>query len=75
MTQIKVVNGKIQYFIKGKRVKPQEYYRFRSDYNKKNKFTKKTIIFSPSAASFDNFKNFEERGFYFNKLVKKYLNV
>ena len=30
MTQIKVVNGKIQYFIKGKRVKPQEFYYFRS---------------------------------------------
>ena len=25
--------------------------------------------------SFDDFKNFEDRGFYFNKLVKKYLNV
>ena len=31
----------------------------------------KTLIFSPSAASFDQFKNFEERGEYFNKLVKK----
>ena len=35
----------------------------------------KIILFSPSAASFDDFKNFEHRGFYFNKLVKKYLNV
>ena len=35
----------------------------------------KIILFSPSAASFDGFKNFEHRGFYFNKLVKKYLNV
>ena len=42
--------------------------------NKKN-FQKKTIIFSPSAASFDSFKNFEDRGSYFNKLIKKYLNV
>ena len=42
---------------------------------KKEKFIKKTILFSPSAASFDDFKNFEDRGFYFNKLVKKYLNV
>ena len=42
---------------------------------KKERFIKKTILFSPSAASFDNFKNFEDRGFYFNKLVKKYLNV
>ncbi|MDA9731040.1 UDP-N-acetylmuramoyl-L-alanine--D-glutamate ligase [Candidatus Pelagibacter sp.] len=42
---------------------------------KREKFIKKTILFSPSAASFDNFKNFEDRGFYFNKLVKRYLNV
>tara|TARA_B100001057_G_C22830988_1_gene943396 strand:+ start:103 stop:1383 length:1281 start_codon:yes stop_codon:yes gene_type:complete len=41
---------------------------------KKEEFIKKTILFSPSAASFDNFKNFEDRGLYFNKLVKKYLN-
>lgn len=35
MTTTKVVNGKIQYFIKDERVKPQEYYRFRSDNVKK----------------------------------------
>ena len=35
----------------------------------------KTILFSPSAASFDNFKNFEKRGEYFNKLIKKYINA
>ena len=40
----------------------------------KNK-TNKTILFSPSAASFDNFKNFEKRGEYFNQLIKKYINV
>ena len=34
----------------------------------------KTILFSPSAASFDSFKNFEDRGFYFNKMIKKYFN-
>jgi UDP-N-acetylmuramoylalanine--D-glutamate ligase len=34
-----------------------------------------TILFSPSAASFDNFKNFENRGEYFNKLIKKYINA
>ena len=33
-----------------------------------------TILFSPCAASFDTFKNFEERGYYFNKLIKRYLN-
>ncbi|MDA7769960.1 UDP-N-acetylmuramoyl-L-alanine--D-glutamate ligase [Candidatus Pelagibacter sp.] len=40
----------------------------------KNKIHK-TVLFSPSAASFDNFKNFEKRGEYFNQLIKKYLNV
>ena len=35
----------------------------------------KTILFSPSAASFDSFKNFEKRGEYFNQLIKKYLNA
>ena len=41
---------------------------------KKEKFVYKTILFSPCAASFDNFKNFEDRGNYFNKLIKKYLD-
>ena len=35
----------------------------------------KTILFSPAAASFDSFKNFEERGKYFNNLIKKINNV
>jgi len=34
-----------------------------------------TILFSPAAASFDSFKNFEERGKYFNNLIKKAFNV
>ncbi len=29
------------------------------------------ILFSPAAASFDKFKNFEDRGKYFNSLIKK----
>ena len=41
---------------------------------KKQKMNHKTILFSPCAASFDNFKNFEDRGIYFNKLVRSYLN-
>jgi len=41
---------------------------------KKEKFINKTILFSPCAASFDEFKNFEDRGLYFNKLIKKYKN-
>ena len=40
----------------------------------KQKFINQTILFSPCAASFDDFKNFEDRGLYFNKLIKKYLN-
>ncbi len=41
---------------------------------KKDKLNNTIVLFSPSAASFDNFKNFEDRGLYFNKLIKKYLN-
>ena len=33
---------------------------------------KKTILFSPAAASFDDFDNFEDRGKYFNLLIKKF---
>ena len=36
---------------------------------------KATILFSPSAASFDQYKNFEDRGKKFNMLVKKYLSI
>ncbi len=38
---------------------------------KENKVINPTIIFSPAAASFDNFDNFEHRGKYFNNLIKK----
>ncbi len=41
---------------------------------KKEKYKNKTILFSPCAASFDSFKNFEDRGLYFNELIKKNLN-
>ena len=41
---------------------------------KKDKLLDRTILFNPSAASFDSFKNFEDRGLYFNNLIKKYLN-
>jgi UDP-N-acetylmuramoylalanine--D-glutamate ligase len=43
------------------------------DIKNENNFIKKTILFSPASASFDSFKNFEERGRYFNKLIKNYI--
>ncbi len=42
---------------------------------KHEKIIDKTILFSPCAASFDTFKNFEDRGSYFNKLVKDYFHA
>jgi UDP-N-acetylmuramoylalanine--D-glutamate ligase len=39
---------------------------------KKNPGLKQVILLSPSAASFDQYKNFEHRGNIFKKLVKKY---
>ncbi len=42
---------------------------------KKQKFKKNTIFFSPAGASFDSFKNFEDRGNYFNQLIKKFINA
>ncbi len=42
---------------------------------KNNKFQRNTILFSPASASFDIFKNFEDRGLFFNKLIKKYVHA
>ena len=33
------------------------------------------IIFSPCASSFDQFKNFEERGDFFKKIVRKRVKI
>ena len=42
---------------------------------KKNQLKKNIVLFSPAGASFDSFKNFEDRGLYFNKLIKKFINA
>ena len=42
---------------------------------KNNKIKKNIIFFSPAGASFDSFKNFEDRGYYFNLLIKKFINA
>ena len=42
---------------------------------KKQKINKNTIFFSPAGASFDSFKNFEDRGKYFDQLIKKFVNA
>jgi UDP-N-acetylmuramoylalanine--D-glutamate ligase len=42
----------------------------KNDSNNKHKI----LLFSPAAASFDQFKNFEDRGKYFNTRIKKILN-
>ena len=38
---------------------------------KSGKNSRKTILLSPAAASFDQFNNFENRGNYFKKLIIK----
>jgi len=45
------------------------------DIKKEESKKHKIILFSPAAASFDSFKNFEDRGKYFNNLIKKIVNV
>ena len=44
------------------------------DLIEREKLTHNIILFSPCAASFDSFKNFEDRGYYFSKLIKKHFN-
>ena len=45
------------------------------DIKKEKNQKSRTILFSPAAASFDSFKNFEDRGKYFNNLIKKTINA
>ena len=62
---------KYEYFLDLKSLVKKLSLEIKVDTNKIHKI----ILFSPSAASFDNFKNFEERGKYFNQLIKRYMNV
>jgi UDP-N-acetylmuramoylalanine--D-glutamate ligase len=45
------------------------------DIKNEKKQKHRIILFSPAAASFDSFKNFEDRGKYFNNLIKKITDV
>ena len=42
---------------------------------KKQKLKRNIILFSPAGASFDGFSNFEDRGLYFNQLIKKFISA
>lgn len=66
----KVLAKKIKYKI-SKNINNSLYLIFEEILKKFN--GKKVILFSPSAASFDQFKNFEDRGKYFNKISNFYL--
>jgi UDP-N-acetylmuramoylalanine--D-glutamate ligase len=62
---------KYQYFKSLKFLIKKIFTDIKKEKNKKHKI----ILFSPAAASFDSFKNFEDRGKYFNNLMKKLINV
>ena len=69
---VKNLKGKIKYKIFPTIKKAYQNVLF--DINQSKISSKKVILFSPCSASFDKFKNFEERGVYFNLLVKNYKN-
>ena len=61
---------KIKHYLDLKTTLNMIFKNLKNDLSNKKKF----ILFSPAGASFDSFKNFEERGLYFNKLVKTYID-
>ena len=70
---LKELRNKIKYqtFVDLKSSLKKIFLNIKNDKNVKHQI----ILFSPAAASFDDFKNFEERGKYFNDLIKKVFNV
>ncbi len=65
----RILNNKIDYVI-SKKLKKSVISVFKD--LKKMRVKKSTVLFSPGAASFDQFKNFEERGDVYKKIVKLY---
>ena len=66
----------------GKRLKDKVHYqkfnnmisalkKIKIDFKKEQMSNEKIILFSPASASFDDFKNFEDRGKYFNYQLRK----
>jgi len=68
----KILGDKVKYknFINIKEILKKVFSEIKKQKSKKN-----VIFFSPAGASFDSFKNFEDRGNNFNQLVKKFINA
>ena len=65
----------------GKKIKFKNFKTLKETLNniflelKDQKYKKNILFFSPAGASFDDFRNFEDRGNYFNQLIKKNINA
>ena len=68
--QLKKTNFKREIFLFNSLKKLMKYLFVKISKIKENKVT---ILFSPAAASFDEYKNFEERGKVFKKVVNEHL--
>ena len=78
--------NKFQNYLNGYEFNPHNLFICKKSYNleravkqislsMKKMNTKINIVLAPACSSFDQFANFEERGLYFNKLVKdKFIN-